>query len=245
MRSIFLIFLTFIIQQEVIAQKFVELNVSPNFSYRFLKSTSSHLKDSLDNGDQIRATVGYGLSATIGINKSVDITTGIRFNDYGFTRIWYDLQFLDEVHPDIGRLEDFSQTVQKDAYFYYKFKYLDIPIRINYQLSKKRNNQDFRIFFSAGIVNQIYFEDQFKVLFKGFSVGGKRVYKKIPTGYSLRKYNVALVVGSKLMYKIHPDYWITANPEFNIGLMDANTDANVQIRLIQFSGNFGIAKSLN
>jgi hypothetical protein len=236
------IFITASLMSE--AQEFIEVLASPNFSYRILSSDDSHLKDSLDGADQMRKSVGFGIGASFNLNKSITLNTGFRYNDYGFTRIWEDLQFLDLVHPEIGRIEDLSQAAQKDAYFFHKFRYLEIPVRFNFQVSKKRKQQNFRIYLHAGLVNQIFLEENLKVFFKGFSVGGERTYKRISTGYNMKSFNVSAVAGGRFILRISPDYWLTAQPEINIPFSNHNTGDASAFRLVQLSGNFGIAKIL-
>jgi hypothetical protein len=226
------------------SQEFIELLASPNFSYRLLNSDNSHLNDSLDNSDHIRKSVGFGIGASFNLNSSLALVTGIRYNDYGFTRIWEDLQFHDKVHPEIGRIEDLSQAAQKDAYFFHKFRYLEIPIRINYQVSRKSNNQDYRIYFHAGLINQIFMNEELKVFFKGFSVGGERTYTGISTGYNLKSFNVSAVAGARFIIRISPDIWLTAQPEINVPFSEHNQGDLSTFRLTQLSGNFGIAKTL-
>lgn len=226
---------------QVQAQEFLELTASPNFSYRILKADDSGLEDSLNNADQIRKSVGFGLGVSFNLNETMALTTGLRYNDYGFTRVWENLQFHDVVHPEIGRIEDLSQAAQKDAFFFHKFRYLEIPIRVNFQVSKKRNNQQYRIYAHAGIVNQIFLEEEFKAFFKGFSVGGERTYTGISTGYSMKSFNVAAVLGARFMYKISPDFWVSAQPEFNVPFAEHNENNSSTFRLTQFSGNFGLA----
>jgi hypothetical protein len=223
------------------AQEFLELTVSPNFSSRILSSDNSQLKDSLDNADKVRKSIGFGIGASFNLNESMALTTGLRYNDYGFTRVWEDLQFHDVVHPDIGRIEDLSQAAQKDAFFFHKFRYLEIPIRINFQLSKKRNNQQYRIYAHAGLVNQIFLEEEFKAFFKGFSVGGERTYTGISTGYTMKSFNLTSVFGARFIYRISPDFWVTAQPELSIPFAEHNEGDESTFRLTQFSGNFGIA----
>jgi|GEM_PF-2045155 len=226
------------------AQEFVGLQISPNFSSRLLNSSDSHLKDSLDAADNIRTSVSYGIDLSFNLNKSLALNTGLRYSDYGFTRIWYDLQFHDEIHPDIGRIEDLSEAAQKDAYFYHKFRYLDIPIRLNYQISKKRHQQDYRIYLHAGVINHIFLSEEQKVFFKGFSVGGERTYTDISTGYNMRSFNISAVGGARFILRIAPDIWISAQPEFNFPLLESNEGGLANFRLIQVAGNFGISKAL-
>lgn len=227
-----------------LSQEFVEFQVSPNFSYRLLNSSNSYLKDSLDGADKVRSSVGYGIGATFNIGDQWAITTGFRYNDYGFTRVWYDLQFHDVVHPDIGRIEDLSQAAQKDAFFFNKYRYLDVPIRFNYQISRKSQQQEYRIYLHGGLINQIFLQDEYKVFLKGFSVGGERTYRDIPTGNIMRTYNLAATAGARFILRITPSVWITAQPELSVPFLTHTENTDVNFRLIQLAGNFGIAKAL-
>lgn len=225
------------------AQTRLEAFVMPGIGYRHMVSSSEDFsadRDSMNQMDHARQNWGGGLKIILSLDKFSDIQLGIGYKSLSFTRIRQDLQFHDTVHPEIGRLLDLSQTVlQKDAYFYHRYRYISFPIAYQKAISRGSVNDKARFYFAAGLDFDLLFSDKTKVALRGFSVGGEDRFV-ISNDYDASAFNVGLNLGGRFEYRLDGTSNLSVQPAFYYPILTSAKDEMVSFRLFQASVAVGV-----
>lgn len=118
----------------------IGVHVVPNYSFRFLKS-SDEFKWILNARKEESAAfrLSIGLETKIVFNDRIDFILGLQYNDHGYNFI-------------SSNVVDGSTGDSLLVNFRYHYKYLDIPIKLNYKL----NIWGKGIFFDIGVSPSVY-----------------------------------------------------------------------------------------
>ncbi|MBI3234135.1 MAG: PorT family protein, partial [Bacteroidetes bacterium] len=217
-----LIILTLFISSSVIGQssqsiqiKRVQIGIvySPDYCYRILNYHTS-----ISRGQDIRnkeemGVYGYttGLGIKIKIKNKLGIETGILYSIKGEQTKNANLAWVN-LSPDFPTK---SQTQ-------WRFKYLDIPVKVNYSFIKRKVN----CFISAGISANVFLQREAKVISK-FADGHKTSESStIDLGYL--KFNLAGIVGFGIKYDFTKNVSISAEPVYRQFINSIVADRNAK-----------------
>lgn len=184
----------------------IGINVSSDICYRTLKNNDgSSSSDFVIKSNNVNETikVGYtaGLNVCFNINKIVGIETGIQYSNKG-----YQTKFQDFIsgQPD--------PILPNKIKFIYNFNYIDIPVKANFTIGKKK----VRFFTSVGMTTNIFIkETQTSVLV--YSDNTER--KTNPTNFNYNKVNISPTISLGIDYKINGRMNLRIEPTFRYGVL--------------------------
>jgi hypothetical protein len=145
--SILLLFLVFIAKsqsQDSLGHGKLDVGYtfSPDYSYRTLKSNASNewIKDTYDTLEVSKYGYTTGLNIVLHINKKLSLNSGLLFSDKGERTKKYPIQPINN--------------------YVNHFYYLDIPLKVNYNLGHKKyyysKAKKTKLFLSGGLSANIY-----------------------------------------------------------------------------------------
>ena len=153
-------------------QKYIKPYIGVNFSGRILTSNNTKRKDSLDLADKIKPFATGGVQFLFEKKQGHEFYFGIGYHDNGFVRERLNYKFLDSVY-DLGKIFDQSQAAQKNGYFTHHFKYLELPLGFNFQITPRENMNTYTGWFNIGLTPQLLLKQNLNVFLEGFSMKGK------------------------------------------------------------------------
>ena len=127
----------------------IGINVSPDVCFRTLKNNDGSWSSDLvvDQRNKMETVkVGYtaGLNVCFNIKKFVGLETGIQYSNKGYQTKKQDLIFG---QPD--------PSLPKQSKFVYDFHCIDIPVKANFTIGKKK----VRFFTSVGVTTNIFIKE--------------------------------------------------------------------------------------
>ena len=210
-----------------------------NFSGRILKSENSKRKDSLDHADKIKPFAAAGIQFLFEKTQGREFYFGMGYHDNGFVRERLNYNFLDTV-GDLGQIFDLSQAAQKNAYFTYHFKYLELPFGFNFQVTPRENMNTYTGWFNIGLTPQLLIKQSQNIFLEGFSMRGKTHLSVNKTGYNAAKINFALQTGGRFDVNIKGDFWLTTDALVKLQILNTAENSYEKLRLWNISANLGI-----
>jgi hypothetical protein len=222
------------------AQTYVKPYVGINFGQRILSSSYPVRKDSLDRADKIKVFPAVGVQFLFENTPGREFYIGLGYMENGFVRERFDYQFQDTVHADLGRILDLSHAAQKNAYFAYHFKYLEMPLGFNFQVTPRQYMNIFTGWFNVGVNPQLLIKQNMIINLEGFTMKGENRFDLENTGYEAAKFNVSLQAGGRFDYSINKKNWVTADALFKMHLLHTAESPNEKLRVYTFSVNLGM-----
>jgi len=222
------------------AQTYLKPYIGINFGQRILSSSYPVRKDSLDRADKIKAFPSAGLQFLFENTPGREFYIGLGYMENGFVRERFDYKFQDTVHADLGRILDLSQAAQKNAYFTYHFKYLEMPIGFNFQVTPRQYMNIFTGWFNVGLNPQLLIKQNMIVNLEGFTQKGENRFNFENTGYKAAKFNLSLQAGGRFDYSINKKNWVTADALFKMHVLTTADSPNEKLRVYAFSLNVGM-----
>ncbi len=184
----------------------IGINFSPDVCFRTLKNNDGNASSDLviDQRNE-RETVKFGYTAGLNvcfkINKFVGTETGIQYANKGYQTKMQDL---------ISELPD--PRVPKQSKFIYDFHCIDIPVKVNFTIGKKK----VRFFTSVGVTTNIFIKETQKSVW----VYSDRTDKKTsPTNFDYNKVNISPTVSVGIHYKINDRMNLRVEPTFRYGVL--------------------------
>lgn len=202
----------------------VEIYGRPGLMYAI-----SHSADEGNNLDSIRSlndrklTLSAGFLVNLSLKTNLILQTGIAYDRYVVSRYRENLQFLDVVHPQVGRIFDLSQGASKNVRYDQRFEMLSLPINLHYVItpSKRRNTYTQSVF--AGITPQVLMGDQMRVDMEGFGIRGESEYIFRDSLLMARPVNVTFHAGFRHQFVIDQQLWVSVQPGLAIPLLTLST----------------------
>lgn len=220
-------------------QKYIKPFIGVNFSSRILSSTNTERKDSLDKADKIKPFPSGGVQFLFEKVQGREFYLGINYLDNGFGRERMDYKFLDSVY-NLGKIFDQSQAAQKNAYFTFHYKYLELPLGFNFQVTPRRYMNTYTGWFTFGLTPQVLLKQNLNIALEGFSMQGKNHFKLNNTGYDVSKINLALQTGGRVDFNVDSKFWITTDVLFRMQLLHTGENSYEKIKLWNLTANLGI-----
>ena len=219
-------------------KKFTEWGVhfKPALTGSFLSVKSNSIDaDSVHKSNVWRPGMSFGLSYIRKTSQQRKFELGVYYHDYGFRRKRYNYVFGDFIHPEIGYVVDNSQTVSKDAYFDYRFRYLTIPATFHFNLQPRKVYQDYDFYFIASIAPCFLLNDVLFADLRGWSAFGQSEYTIKKHGYDVPGFNLNTSIGFSMDYKMMKNTRLSVSPTYGINFLPAKNSSESNIM-----SNFGI-----
>ncbi len=184
----------------------IGINVSPDVCFRTLKNNDGSWSSDLvvDQRNKMETVkVGYtaGLNVCFNIKKFVGLETGIQYSNKGYQTKKQDLIFG---QPD--------PSLPKQSKFVYDFHCIDIPVKANFTIGKKK----VRFFTSVGVTTNIFIKETQT----SFLIYSDRTDKKTsPTNFDYNKVNISPTVSVGIDYKINGRMNLRVEPTFRYGVL--------------------------
>jgi len=221
------------------SQKYIKPFIGLNFSGRVLTSDNSRRKDSLDNADKIKPFFSAGVQFLFEKTQGREFYLGLNYLDNGFGRERLNYKFLDSVY-DLGKIFDQSQAAQKNGYFTFHYKYLELPLGYNFQVTPRRNMNTYTGWFNIGVTPQLLLKQNLNIFLQGFSMQGKSHFNLANTGYKAAKINLVLQSGGRFDINVNNKFWVTTDVLLRMQLLHTAENASEKIRLWNVSANLGL-----
>jgi len=225
-------------------QKYIRPYVGVNFSNRILRSDDADRKDSLNKADKYKISPSFGVQFLFEKQSGTEFYLGAAYFETGFVRERFDYQFLDTVHPDLAPIFDLSQGAQKNGFFTYHFKYLEIPFGFNFQVTPRQNMHNYIGWFNFGLNPQFLLKQNMTIFLEGFSIKGENRFNFSETGYNASKFNVAFQLGGRFDYTLDKKTWVSVDGLFKIHVLNTASTSNETFRSWNFNFNLGIRREI-
>jgi len=180
----------------------IGLTFSPDYSYRILRpdATSKWRADRRDNLEIPKFGFTTGLSLLFQLNRNLTLETGLQYSNKGEKTKNYSLTW-----NTLSEHEDLALPTKNT--FIYHYNYLDIPIKVNYNILTNR----LKFFISGGLSTNIFLFQKTTTILE-YSDGHTKTNKS--TGSGLSRINFAAVAGlginyeltNSLTFRIEPSY---------------------------------------
>ncbi len=184
----------------------IGINFSPDICFRTLKINENHSTSNLVLNQRNKIETmkfGYtsGLNVCFSITKFIGMETGIQYSNKGYQTKFIDLT---SNQPD--------PSIPNKIKIIYNFHFIDIPLKVNFTLGKKK----VRFFSSVGLTANILIkETQTSIL-----VFSNHTDKQTqPTSYDYNKTNISPTISLGIDYKINNRMNLRVEPTFRYGVL--------------------------
>lgn len=181
------------------------INISPDICFRTLKNndtdpSNDFVLDERNKNETFKLGYTGGLNVCYNFNKNIGLEAGIQYSNRG-----YQSNFLDIIN---GQSEPHMPNKMKFIYNYY---YLDIPLKINYSVGKKK----VRFFASLGFSTNILMTANESDL---FIYSDHALKKTFTSNYDYSKLNLTPIGSVGIDYKINNRMNLRVEPTFRYGV---------------------------
>ncbi len=201
-----------------------QFNITPTIGNRaitYKEKVSPQFKDSIKKADGWRTSIGGGIGYNLITSKKTRLYFGLQYQNIGFTRTKKNLKFRDTIHPEIGRVNDLSQTGEIYVDFNYRYHYLAIPFLYSYQFYGKKDKSTTLHWLVGGSIAGLLKHDVRAVL-HGFSAYGKKVFILKNEGEQAALLNANIHLGLRLENEVYKNTWLFAQPIAYLPILNAN-----------------------
>lgn len=218
--------------QETLAPAFKRfqfgINISPDACYRTLKnndgsSTSDIIIRVRDDNETFKLGYTAGLNVCYNINGHFGIETGIQYSNKGYRTKNKNLSWGSS-----------SPDLPIKSKFIYDFHYIDVPLKLNYTIGKRK----VRFLASAGLAANIFLkETQRHVLEKA---DGKKDRSKTTPSNDYQKLNISPIMGVGIDYRLNNRMNMRLEPMFRYGILKIINDKPITGYLYSGGLNIGL-----
>lgn len=211
----------------------LSFSVEPGLGNRgmnFKSKVPSAYKDSINKADVWRQSLSASAMLSYSTSRYSRIFTGIQFLNFGFTRMRYNLKFMDTIHPDIGIVNDLSQTGSNDVAYVYRYQYLAFPFLFSSKLKVKKLKSSTLHFMMGGSLCVLLNHD-IKTKLIGFSAKGEKQFRLKDKDNEAGSFNANIQFGMRLENPIiNKNTLIFVQPELYLPILKANySDQKAQL----------------
>ncbi len=201
-----------------------------NRGMNFKSKVPSAYKDSINKADIWRQSLSASAMLSYSTSRYSRIFTGVQFLNFGFTRMRYNLKFMDTIHPDIGIVNDLSQTGSNDVAYVYRYQYLAFPFMFASKLKVKKLKSSTLHFMMGGSLCVLLNHD-IKTKLIGFSAKGQKQFKLKDKENEAGLFNANIQFGLRLENPIiNKNTFIFVQPELYLPVLKANySDEKAQL----------------
>lgn len=225
----------------------ISFSVEPGVGNRgmnFKSKVPKAYKDSINKADIWRQSLSASAMLSLNTSRYSRIFTGIQFLNFGFTRMRYNLKFMDTIHPDIGIVNDLSQTGSNDAAYIYRYQYLAFPFLFSSKLRVKKLKSSSLHFMMGGSLAVLLNHD-IKTKLIGFSAKGQKEFKLKDKENEAGLFNANIQFGLRLENPIiDKNTFIFVQPDIYLPILKANY-SDEKAQLYHFGLQIGIMYNLD
>lgn len=204
----------------------------------FKSSVTRKYKDSINKADVWRTAVGASAMISFSTSRYSKIFFGIQYNNLGFTRERFGLKFMDTIHPDIGIVNDLSQTSSNDVEYRYRYQYLTFPFLISSKMRIKKMKVSALHFMMGASISALVKHD-IKTQLIGFSAYGEKTFILKDKANEASLFNANLQFGFRLENPLYnKSTYVFVQPNLYLPILKANR-SDERAQLYAFSIQFG------
>jgi len=203
------------------------VSIEPTVGNRLISYKGNYpqsFKDSIQKVDRSRDAISMAFMVSTKFKSRNRFYIGLQFQNFGFTRKKDNLRFLDTIHPEIGIMNDLSQTGGAYVDFNYRYAYLAIPILFSQQISsKKKLNTTVHLIYGGSI--SALMKHDIRAVLHGFSTrGNQKVYTFKNPSENVDRINVNLHAGLRIENMLYnKSTWVFVQPEIFVPTLNANS----------------------
>ena len=219
-----------------------QFNITPTLGNRLISyknNVSTQFKDSIKKADGWRTSIGAGLGYNLITSKKTRLYFGIQYQNFGFTRTKKNLKFRDTIHPEIGRVNDLSQTGEIYVNFNYRYHYLAIPFLYSYQFYANKGKSTSIHWLVGGSISGLLKHD-IRAVLRGFSAYGEKIFILKNEAEQAALLNANIHLGLRLENLVYKNTWIFIQPMVYAPILNANYGKE-RHRLYSIGAEVGIA----
>ncbi len=209
---------------------------SPDFCFRTLSAdgNSARWKSFRDDNEIIKLGYTAGFYVKKQLDLSFSLETGLAYSNKGYMR-QMDLIFGSDIDPS-----GINPTVPSRFTGLYHFKYLDVPLKLNFLLSEWRRT---RLHLSSGFVLNVFLEQKNVT---EYTEAGQH-HREVSYGEGLLAngpVNISPFLGLGFDIKLSEMTRIQIEPMFRHAILPAHLDDGVETRLWTSGLNVVLYKTL-
>lgn len=196
---------------------------SPDYNYRFLTSDPSEKSrvDILNSYETPKMGISTGVSILYKIHKRFDIETGILYSNKGYR--------IKEHYHDVIDIE--TGEIGTELYsFKYSFNYIDIPLKINFYIIRRK----LKWFFSTGISTNIFLNRKTTAFNHDTDETHTSKYNE-----GLSRLNIAILIGTGFDYNILDKWNIRIEPIYRQSITPASSYSHYKRFMYSIGINIG------
>ena len=220
----------------------VSFSVEPGLGNRgmnFKSKVPSAYKDSINKADGWRQSLSASALLSYNTSRYSRIFFGVQFLNFGFTRMRYNLKFMDTIHPEIGIVNDLSQTGSNDVAYVYRYQYLTFPFLFASKLKVKKLKSSTLHFMMGGSISALLNHD-IKTKLIGFSAKGQKQFRLKDKDNQAGLFNANIQFGMRLENPIiNKNTFIFVQPDIYLPILKANY-SDEKAQLYHFGLQIGI-----
>ena len=197
---------------------YIGITASPDLCYRSIFKTAdadeSTFFKSREKNDGIKFGYTAGFHVGYKFLKCLSLETGVLYSNKGYTG---GLFFGDQIDPRYGFVYNTTSNIKKIE-FRNNYNYIDVPISVYYQCSKKKVGF---IAYLGATLN--FYVNGNHTLVTSYKEGGTE-RKNIDLIGDVNKFNVSPSVGAGIFYSLSKVSSISMIPSFSYGLIEITND---------------------
>ena len=244
--ALFVLFFTSLQAYAQLTDPIVSFSLEPTLGYRIMGFKSKALppfKDSINKADKWRDAISGSFTLSYSTSRYSRIYFGLQFLNFGFTRERKNLKFKDTIHPEIGIVNDLSQTGSNDVEYNYRYQYLGFPVLFSSKLNIRKMKTS-KLYFMFGGSLCVLINHDIHTRLIGFSARGKKVFNLNGDEDKPTLFNANLQMGMRLENPIlDKNTFIFVQPNLYLPILAANR-SDMKAQLYAFSVQVGIALKL-
>jgi hypothetical protein len=194
-------------------------SILPSAQGRFLKIKDAPdvLKDSLRKADQLKTSLGFGLSYRFLTGRDWYVTTGVYYNNMGFTRVKDKVSFLDTIHrmmPEGQKVIADDLQFETQVNYHYNYKYLEFPVFFGKDITPRNMKRgEVKIAWFAGGVLAGLIGHSIDIDFVGFTPYGLKTITIKETELLPLVVNFSAIVGARVDVDMYPKVKMFFQPQ--------------------------------
>lgn len=224
----------------------VSISVEPTLGHRIMNFKSRALpsfKDSINKADKWRDAISANFMLSYSTSRYSRIFFGLQFQNFGFSRYRNNLKFLDTIHPEIGLVNDLSQTGSNDVEYIHRYQYLGLPVLFSSRLNVKKMKTSKLYLMFGGAIN-ILINHDIKTKLIGFSARGGKVFILDGKENEASRFNASLQMGLRLENPVlDKNTFVFIQPGIYLPILRANR-SDMQAQLYAFGLQVGVVLKL-
>jgi hypothetical protein len=184
----------------------IGVSVSPDVNYRVLKADNSveWIKDNRDEREIPLFGFTAGVNTIFNFTRLIGVETAVQYSLKGYQDKWQD---------SFNPIQTNDPNVPARTRAFYKFHYLDIPIKANISVGKKR----VRFIGSVGVVVNVYLASSWVGVSE--SQSGERTRSVANEPFNFEAVNISPLVSAGIDWKISDRMSLQAKPTFRYGVL--------------------------